>query len=55
MHWDEIIKFWFEEIEPKKHWVKDTEFDQLIRNRFGAIHEAAVKCELYEWRKEPNG
>ncbi|MEM8860108.1 MAG: DUF924 family protein [Chloroflexota bacterium] len=55
MHWEEILKFWFEEIEPKKHWVKDEEFDQLIRDRFGEIHSAAIQCELYTWRSDPNG
>lgn len=55
MHWKEIINFWFEEIDSAKHWVKDPEFDQLLRDRFGEIHAAASKCELYHWRTDPNG
>ena len=55
MNWKEIIKFWFEEIEPAKHWVKDVEFDELIRTRFGTVHAAAIKGELFHWRKDPNG
>ena len=55
MHWKEIIEFWFEEIEPKKHWVKDEVFDELIRSRFGAVHSAATKGELFTWRQDPNG
>ena len=55
MDWNEIINFWFEEIEPAKHWVKDPEFDQLLRDRFGAVHTAAIKGELYPWREDPNG
>ena len=50
-----VIKFWFEEIEPSQWWIKDDEFDQLIRLRFSDLHEKAVKCELFEWRKYPQG
>ena len=55
MKWEEIIHFWFEEIEPAKHWVKDLEFDELIRTRFGDVHTAATKGELYHWRETANG
>ena len=55
MDWKEIIEFWFVEIEPAKHWVKDEDFDELIRSRFGAVHTAAIKGELFSWRKDPNG
>lgn len=55
MSWEEIIHFWFEEIEPAQHWKKDLDFDQLIRDRFGAVHRAAVKGELYSWRESANG
>jgi len=51
----DVIKFWFEEIEPSQWWIKDDEFDQLIRLRFSDLHEKAVKCELFEWRKYPQG
>ena len=30
----EVLKFWFEELEPKQWWVKDRELDQLINARF---------------------
>ncbi len=39
-----IIKFWFEEIDPKKWWVKDPEFDQLLIERFSAVHAKAAAC-----------
>ena len=29
MH-QEILKLWFEELEPKQWWVKDLELDQLV-------------------------
>ena len=51
----DITHFWFEEIDGKQHWVKDPEFDQLIRDRFGAIHTAAIKGELSGWRETADG
>ncbi len=47
---DEIINFWFHEIEPKSWWVKDAEFDQMLRDRFSNIHQQAARGELYQWR-----
>jgi uncharacterized protein (DUF924 family) len=54
MH-EAIIKFWFEEIETSQWWKKDAEFDQLISDRFSAIHKRASRCELYEWRETAEG
>ena len=50
-----IIDFWFDEIEPKKWFVKDTEFDQLLIDRFSEIHRQAAAGELWQWRTEPLG
>jgi uncharacterized protein (DUF924 family) len=51
----EILKFWFEQIEPSKWWAKDGDFDQLVRARFAAVHAQATRCELFEWRTEASG
>jgi len=51
----EILDFWFKEIDPSKWWVKDEEFDQLILKKFSKIHRMATKCELFKWRKDPEG
>ena len=51
----EIINFWFEEIEPVQWWKKDDAFDALLTDRFSGLHQQASSCELYEWRKEPLG
>jgi uncharacterized protein (DUF924 family) len=48
-----VIQFWFEEIEPKQRFVKDLDFDELIRTRFFSLHERARACELYTWREHP--
>jgi uncharacterized protein (DUF924 family) len=52
---ESVLSFWFEEIEPKQWWGKSDEFDQLIANRFGALHAAAARCELSDWRATPQG
>lgn len=51
----DILKFWFEEIKPKQWWVKDDVFDQCIQDRFSAVHQQAIACELFHWRKTAEG
>ena len=51
----EILRFWFEEIDPAKWWAKDESFDLSIRARFAEIHARATRCELFEWRAEARG
>jgi uncharacterized protein (DUF924 family) len=51
----EIIKFWFEEIDSSKWWIKDETFDQLLRDRFLDLHTQANRCELFHWRQSPLG
>ena len=41
-----ILDFWFEEISPKLWWAKSDEFDQQIGSRFGALHQAASRCDI---------
>ncbi|TDR17489.1 DUF924 family protein [Marinicella litoralis] len=50
-----VLRFWFEEIETKQWWIKDPEFDQLIKDRFLAVYQQAIQCELYSWRALPEG
>lgn len=50
-----ILKFWFEEIDPAQWWVKDSDFDNLIRDKFLQLHHQAVSCELYQWRNTAQG
>lgn len=49
----EVIKFWFEDIEPKQRFTKDLDFDELIRSKFAAVHERAANGLLYKWRDHP--
>jgi uncharacterized protein (DUF924 family) len=54
MH-DEVLRFWFEEIEPAAWWKADPAFDRTIGERFGVLLEQASRCELYRWRIDPRG
>ncbi len=52
---EEVLKFWFEEIEPPQRFMKDENFDRLIVERFADIHQQAARCELYKWRESAHG
>ncbi|EDM69199.1 hypothetical protein PE36_06922 [Moritella sp. PE36] len=51
----DVIKFWFEDINPAKWWIKDSEFDQTIITRFSELHQRAVAGELFHWRRSAEG
>jgi uncharacterized protein (DUF924 family) len=53
--WQEVIEFWFTESGPEKWWLKDPDFDRLIANRFGPVHQQAINCELFDWRETAPG
>jgi uncharacterized protein (DUF924 family) len=55
MNYSEVIDFWFTEIDPGQWWKNDEGFDRLISRRFGQVHAAATRCELYEWRNTIHG
>ena len=50
MHFNDILTFWFHEIEPKRWWKKDKKFDELLRYRFLNIYYDAIKSKLKSWR-----
>ncbi|MGQ3051879.1 MAG: DUF924 family protein [Roseateles sp.] len=52
---DDVLVFWFEEIRPAQWWKVEPAFDDLVRSRFGALHEQARCCELFNWRATPEG
>ena len=54
-HPTNILIFWFDELSPKQHFVKDAVLDETIRTRFGDTLEAAARCELFAWRATPEG
>ncbi|RYY73388.1 MAG: DUF924 domain-containing protein [Gammaproteobacteria bacterium] len=55
MHYQTVLDFWFKEINSQQWWVKDKNFDQLIGERFSAVHRQASMGELFEWRECAEG
>ena len=55
MSYQEVLNFWFKEIEPANWWVKDSAFDNTITEKFLSIHNAAKHCELASWRETAHG
>jgi len=50
----DIVAFW-REAGPERWFKKDPGFDEEIRLRFLAIHEAAAEGMLRDWEKSPAG
>jgi uncharacterized protein (DUF924 family) len=55
MNQNDILQFWFHEIQPAQIWTKDVAFDQLIIDRFSDVYQQATHCELYPWRQSADG
>ncbi|EAT12570.1 hypothetical protein RED65_06733 [Oceanobacter sp. RED65] len=49
--WD----FWFHELTEEQWFKKDSHIDQIMTQRFKAIHQQAANSELWEWRNTPKG
>jgi uncharacterized protein (DUF924 family) len=52
---DDILTFWFDELEAKQHFAKDGALDATIGERFAGTHAAAARGELYPWRNHTAG
>jgi uncharacterized protein (DUF924 family) len=46
----DIINFWFQELNDRQRFAKDEKLDAAMRERFGDIHLAAACGELVGWR-----
>lgn len=53
--YEQILVFWFREIDPKQWWAVDPAFDELLRTRFLPLLNQAAKGELFQWRASPKG
>ncbi|UPQ90167.1 DUF924 family protein [Vibrio sinaloensis] len=52
---DDVIQFWFHELEPKDWFSSSLELDQRITSRFLPLLERAAQCELAHWRDSAQG
>lgn len=53
--YNEILDFWFEELEPADWFKSDSALDRSIEKRFGETLKKASKGELYKWRESIKG
>ena len=52
---ERILHFWFTELEPRQHWLKDPKLDAEIKTRFHETLNQARACELFQWRNTSRG
>jgi len=50
-----ILSFWFETLQPADWFRKSERLDKQIGGKFGNLHGAACRGELYAWRTGPAG
>jgi len=53
--YEEVLAFWFKEIEPKQWWTVDSAFDARLKDRFLPLLNQAARCELFPWRAALRG
>lgn len=50
----DVVAFW-QEAGPERWFAADPAFDQNVRARFLAVHEAAARGDLDAWQENPDG
>ncbi|NOI68843.1 DUF924 family protein [Vibrio owensii] len=53
--YQDILTFWFEELEPKDWFVSNADVDKQIETRFLTTLEQAAQSELFDWRDTAQG
>ena len=52
---NDILDFWFKDIDPALWFKTDADFDALIRARFLNVMQRAAAAELHAWRDTASG
>ena len=52
---EDVIDFWFDELEPPQWFQKSEELDQIIERRFSETLNKAKAGELFDWRQTALG
>ena len=52
---DDVLHFWFVELQPKDWWKSDKALDAVIAGRFGKTLELAAHGGLATWRQSAGG
>lgn len=50
-----ILDFWFNELTPEDHFIKNNDLDKMITQRFLKVHDQVAKGETYKWRETIHG
>jgi len=53
--YQQVLEFWFHQIDPKLWWNGGEAFDAEVKARFLPTLEQAARGELYRWRRAPQG
>jgi len=52
---NDILHFWFVETSAEQRFAKSDSFDQMCKQRFGAVYWQAIAGELSNWRYDAQG
>ncbi len=55
MTYNDVLNFWFQQLTPEQHFIKNDSLDLKMVEKFIIIHSEAVAGELSGWRDEPEG
>ncbi|MBM5811644.1 MAG: DUF924 domain-containing protein [Gammaproteobacteria bacterium] len=53
--YQQVLDFWFREIEPGQWWQVDPDLDARLAVRFRPLLEQAARGEWFAWRRTPAG
>lgn len=49
-----VLDFWFGELTPEQHFIKDDAVDAVIRKRFATLHDVLLATGAAGWRNDPD-
>ena len=55
LSYQDILQFWFDELEPSDWFKKDEKLDGVIRERFLFTYRQSIAGELFSWRENARG
>jgi uncharacterized protein (DUF924 family) len=54
-NYQDILQFWFQELDAKMRFAKNPELDRKIRDRYLGTYENVLNGKTADWRKTPEG
>lgn len=53
--YQDVLSFWFREIDAKSWWAAEPAFDEIVRARFLQLLDQATLGQCASWRADPDG